>query len=832
MLKRGTPRYPFYLILLLSLLSACGGGGGGGNDTGNQTANDARNTAPVASNDTNSVTEDSATPTVSGNVLSNDNDADGDTLTVSNAATLNNSGNYGNLSIAADGSYSYTLDNTNSSVNALNNGETLSETFSYTVSDGSLSDTGSLVITINGVTDAVGAVDLSGVWLFTTSVTSETPAGCAGGSGSTSVSAISISQAGNVLTVQTLDGATLTGIIDTSSGAFSSVSGSVSGVEYDLSQPTTATAQINWQDNYTVSGSGVTASTISGTINTTETSSGNTDCSYSESFSASFSYGPSGTENYSGVYAFETLENRVQADSSGLNSYIKIKPMTLEMEFTANDVIPHMPEQNLSSGSSILFSNSRFDPATGVFSITATEKYKADTDGDPSTIEGSETSSGIMHGIFLHDPGVNSGSTGDPLLLISMRTIHRDYIGDVDAGGTLVRSGNRESIGYSKRLSTVGKTRTRLVEKSDSSTETQILMGLNNPPLKTVDANSRLYMEVLDGTTLLCSVPFQSNGSVRGAYRSFEKLPFSQADFYNARFRGNTYSNLRCNTNDPSTGQLRVIDGNSYTLRVLDTGANGINDGGTGDDVIAYSTSLTASVVAPAERYSQVTDVASISVNGISPASGQSGDAVPLPGFYSNGLLSSLAISWPAHPEGADRYELRIDPVDSVSNALRYYSTGNSRTIDISSFGSSVYGLSLVAQTDVSSNGARAQASSRQLLIVKGITGTFALDLGNSIDAAYKNMQIAFQTNASSISSCTVSNNTNLSCNAAASSIDFSANVVSLNMTDITGTLVGAGNNFTLELRFSDTATAWVTSPDSIGLPAVQDGTTSAVLVP
>ena len=116
------------------------------------------NHAPVAADDLHDVMEDVAGP-VSGNVLSNDADADGDLLSVSRVegsasnvgVTIN--GNYGTLQINSDGTYHYTLDDTNAAVNALDLGQTLSESFGYSTRDGRLSDDGNLTITIYGSTD-------------------------------------------------------------------------------------------------------------------------------------------------------------------------------------------------------------------------------------------------------------------------------------------------------------------------------------------------------------------------------------------------------------------------------------------------------------------------------------------------------------------------------------------------------------------------------------------------------------------------------------------------------------------------------------------------------
>ena len=70
---------------------------------------------------------------------------------------------YGHLTLNADGSYSYRLDNTNAAVNALKDTETLSEIFTYTITDadGDPSTT-TLTLTINGTTDggpSIVAVD-------------------------------------------------------------------------------------------------------------------------------------------------------------------------------------------------------------------------------------------------------------------------------------------------------------------------------------------------------------------------------------------------------------------------------------------------------------------------------------------------------------------------------------------------------------------------------------------------------------------------------------------------------------------------------------------------
>ncbi|MFC3626172.1 VCBS domain-containing protein, partial [Vogesella amnigena] len=99
----------------------------------------------------------------SGNVLGNDSDPDApfDTLTVSavngHAANVGTSisGTYGTLTLHANGSYSYQLDNNNINTQGLAQGMTEHDVFSYTISDSTgATSTASLSITVTGSNDA------------------------------------------------------------------------------------------------------------------------------------------------------------------------------------------------------------------------------------------------------------------------------------------------------------------------------------------------------------------------------------------------------------------------------------------------------------------------------------------------------------------------------------------------------------------------------------------------------------------------------------------------------------------------------------------------------
>ncbi|MFO0455309.1 MAG: Ig-like domain-containing protein, partial [Planctomycetota bacterium] len=104
----------------------------------------------------------------SGNVLTNDTDTNSlDTRTVTGVAAgsvgsasgnvgSSVNGTYGSISIAANGSYTYTVDNNNATVQALRTtGNTLTDTFTYTITDSwGLTSTTQVMVAIQGANDA------------------------------------------------------------------------------------------------------------------------------------------------------------------------------------------------------------------------------------------------------------------------------------------------------------------------------------------------------------------------------------------------------------------------------------------------------------------------------------------------------------------------------------------------------------------------------------------------------------------------------------------------------------------------------------------------------
>ena len=108
------------------------------------------NQAPSGVDDAGSVSED-GTLVRDINLLANDTDPESNSLSVS---AISGGNTYGTLTSQGNGVYRYTLDNTNSTVQALSSSQTLSEVYTYTVSDGSLTDTAQLTVTINGADES------------------------------------------------------------------------------------------------------------------------------------------------------------------------------------------------------------------------------------------------------------------------------------------------------------------------------------------------------------------------------------------------------------------------------------------------------------------------------------------------------------------------------------------------------------------------------------------------------------------------------------------------------------------------------------------------------
>jgi VCBS repeat-containing protein len=110
------------------------------------------NDAPVTTDDAAIVVEDWLT-VATGNVLANDSDVDaGTVLQVAEPGTY--AGNYGSLTLNADGSYAYALDNTAAKVQSLGREAAVVEHFAYTATDGQVGTSATLDVFLHGTNDA------------------------------------------------------------------------------------------------------------------------------------------------------------------------------------------------------------------------------------------------------------------------------------------------------------------------------------------------------------------------------------------------------------------------------------------------------------------------------------------------------------------------------------------------------------------------------------------------------------------------------------------------------------------------------------------------------
>ena len=99
---------------------------------------------------TGSITEDAAPNTVTGTAQATDVDGEDNKFTAV-TAPASVSGTYGSLTITEDGAWTYSLDNSNATVNALGQGATLTDSLTIQTADGTA---GTITITITGANDA------------------------------------------------------------------------------------------------------------------------------------------------------------------------------------------------------------------------------------------------------------------------------------------------------------------------------------------------------------------------------------------------------------------------------------------------------------------------------------------------------------------------------------------------------------------------------------------------------------------------------------------------------------------------------------------------------
>ncbi|QCI79087.1 hypothetical protein E6W36_04360 [Hankyongella ginsenosidimutans] len=129
---------------------------------------------PIATDATASITEDAAQATVSGLLAASD--PNNDPLTFSQPGGNTVTGVFGQLTVAANGTFTYTLNNADADTNGLGAGQTATDVFTYQVDDGTGQPpaTAQVRITVTGANDAptIAATRAVTVNAGTTAVTS------------------------------------------------------------------------------------------------------------------------------------------------------------------------------------------------------------------------------------------------------------------------------------------------------------------------------------------------------------------------------------------------------------------------------------------------------------------------------------------------------------------------------------------------------------------------------------------------------------------------------------------------------------------------------------
>ncbi len=664
----------------------------------------------------------------------------------------------------------------------------------------------------NGVGDACDggtsgetptAYDATGVWKLQTTVSSLSGAGCDSAPGDTGTFYASLSQAADgSLRLRAMNGVLMTGTV--SGGTSTDLTGSLSWSEPDLGNPTNGTAVVSYTDSFSASLTQNTDTTLSGSVTITSSLDGTTTCTSVESVSGTRVYRHTGSEGdaYSGIYGLEQINSAEDGDGAAGATR---DAMMVQMQISGSTLNIYLPDDM----STQTVSNNAFDPDTGYFTydITTTETF--DTDGD-GVDDSSSVWTNTITGIFLQDPALTGGGDGAPMVVVSGRSSGRGYA-SLDTSSPMY-AGVEAFDAYGKKLQTRVHTRTNVNTRGDGTLQDNIFMGLQSPPLK-AGTSGVLWLEVRDdlgGAGELCAAPYLDDGVDTGRYTPMQRFYPSAFDWNSMTFDSNSYSYINCNTS--VGGVEQVTDGSSYTLRIVDLGADGTR--GTPDDEVVYTTSGVAEI--SASRFTTATKASDISVNGSKVSTSLSGKTVPLFGFVNP--TEALTLSWPASTEAPDYYQLRGYIVGDMDE-YRVSPTTPSAVLPagfLNEDGTFRFKVTAVKGT---APGSRAIAHSGFFEVHPGVFGMFNLELGDLPAMGYRSLQVAMRGDSTG-GTCTVTNNTAMRCDAV--SLDYTANTVILSMTDVDGDLMGtAGTPFTLVLAFSDSRSATVTSPDaSLGASA------------
>ena len=633
-------------------------------------------------------------------------------------------------------------------------------------------------------TDGVGDIcEATGIWKTTSTVTGLAPLGGNNCTGHDPVSTVNdlymtMTQTGGTLTAKTVWGDNLTGTVN-SAGAFT-----LAGVT-TTTDPFTGDVETG---TISVSGTSTSTTAWTGTVSITEayTAFGGSSvdqCTETADLSSAFVYKHVAGEDYDGVYGLELEESKGNGKSRG--------SFALQFEISGSTMTFYAPFKDPNE----TITNTSFDPDTGYFSF--------DVDGFEDYEDGTGSSQwhDKLSGILVRAPG--------EAVLPTMAVDNYGYSGEYnaiggEAGTGILTSSNQdyEERGYGKRLSSTGFTRSGFYRnKSTGNNVEGIFMGMSHPPLKTA---TELYVEVLDGVTRLCTALYSKR------YTNMHYEP--SVDMMAEQFQSSFYSTVTCDTSG-GTGTHTVTDDMNYTVRIMDTGADGVVDGG--DDTAVAGTSLTVAAAVNTAFFAETPSANSFALNGAAASKtmkqGNESGLIHMFGFFD--INEAMDFSWTGLTDvtTAGSYTLQYKEYTGALEQTRFKltaPTGGTATesITLPAGTLSMWDPSVVrirARKDEAVTGDIALSTSKWIMINPGIQGLFNVEFDFEHFQVYLEGDMGDGTS-SALSACNVTNNSGWVCNSG--TIDYTNNTISLNLDNAGG--VGA---VTAVFTFSDSANATIT---------------------
>ncbi|RLJ15886.1 hypothetical protein DJ031_16435 [bacterium endosymbiont of Escarpia laminata] len=517
------------------------------------------------------------------------------------------------------------------------------------------------------------------------------------------------------------------------------------------------------------------------------------DCTSTADATGTFVYKHNGTEDYNGVYGMEYRERDPNPDRGSI---------PVEVVINGTSITPYIPQ----GANNATYTNTSFDPNTGLFTFTEEMYELLDEDGDG--LEDDIRCETVMFGgIFVRAP---TDVSGLPVVVFQSDGEEKPFLDHVDPAicsdptATPVYTEYWEDEIYGKLLITEPYTLRVTSAVSDSLTEDVHIMGLLNPPMRSATTGSTLRAEVYGatGTVLLCSRAYD-----QGGFRFVSRLP--HADFDSEAFQDGFYSFASCDTNQNGMG-TPLVDGGNYVVKIMDD--MGTADGGVDDQVVVSQNAVAQLALPVADRISR----RDVDLNGVVSSETERGRVIGLYGFFNP--YQAMTATFPGVP-GADGYHFDFDNTESPE---RKRVSSSSPTVTLPAGVINEWdGLSELRVWSVHDDGPRRAISwSRRLGVSAGMNGFFTVETDNP-DLALGKFALQVISDGSDVT-CVVPTFTGLSCSPwqqgasgfTPNAIDWANNRVSLTLYD----LENGGVPIPTTLTFTDSGNATVTMGTSTGV--------------